>query len=91
MLVLSRKISEEVVITVGDVVIRCMVIELKNDKVRIGFDAPKDVKIHRLEIQDIVDREARQNVFNQTLHAQQKRNSGASDTPDLPAQSSGDS
>ena len=47
MLVLSRKKSETVVI---DDRIRVMVVEIRGDKVRLGFSAPNDVKIHREEI-----------------------------------------
>jgi carbon storage regulator len=47
MLVLSRKKDQFIV--VGDT-IRICVVEIRGDKVRIGVDAPKDVKIDREEI-----------------------------------------
>jgi carbon storage regulator len=47
MLVLSRKKTEEIVI--GDD-ISIMVVEIRGDKVRIGIDAPKHIKVHRKEI-----------------------------------------
>jgi len=47
MLVLSRKKSEEIVI---DDRISIMVVEIRGDKVRLGIDAPADIKIHRKEI-----------------------------------------
>ena len=52
MLVLSRKKSESVVITVGDVAITVMVVEIHSDKCRLGFEAPLAVKIHRSEVCD---------------------------------------
>lgn len=55
MLALSRKKSESVIITVGDQRIKVMVIEIRGDKVRLGFDAPKHIAIHREEIQDEID------------------------------------
>jgi carbon storage regulator len=47
MLVLSRKKDQFIV--VGDN-IRIVVVEIRKDKVRIGVEAPKDVKIDREEI-----------------------------------------
>ncbi len=47
MLVLSRKRDEKVMI--GDDVI-ITVIEIRGDKVRLGFDAPKEVPVHREEV-----------------------------------------
>jgi carbon storage regulator CsrA len=56
---LSRKASEVVQITVPastePQVIRVMVVEVRGDKARIGFDADKSIMIHREEIQRIVD------------------------------------
>lgn len=62
MLVLSRKEGESIVINGGtryEVVVA--VVEVKRgqgkaDKVRIGINAPKDVPVHRLEIQARISR-----------------------------------
>lgn len=47
MLVLSRKLGE--VIAIGDQ-ISVTVIEVKDNRVRLGIDAPKDTRIYRQEI-----------------------------------------
>ena len=54
MLVLSRKPNESIVIR-DDIVIR--VIEIRGDKVRLGFDAPKHVPVHRHEVYEAIKRE----------------------------------
>lgn len=47
MLVLSRRVLERVIIDGGIVV---QVIEVKGDRVRLGFEAPKEIKINREEV-----------------------------------------
>jgi len=47
MLILTRRISESIVI--GDDV-KLTVLGVKGNQVRIGIDAPKDVSVHREEI-----------------------------------------
>ena len=47
MLVLSRKKNERVMIN-ND--IRVIVVEIRRDKVRLGFEAPAGVQIHREEV-----------------------------------------
>lgn len=56
MLVLSRKKDEDVVIAGGLITVK--VIEIRGDKVRLGFEAPKDVDIHRKEIFDTIQKGA---------------------------------
>lgn len=56
MLVLSRKKDEKVVIN-GNVVVT--VIEMRGDKVRLGFEAPNDVEIHRQEVLDEIQANGR--------------------------------
>ena len=47
MLILTRRISESVII--GDDV-KITVLGVKGSQVRLGIDAPKDVSVHREEI-----------------------------------------
>ena len=53
MLVLSRKKNESIIISDNIVV---TVIDIRGDRVRLGFDAPKEVRIHRREIYDAIKR-----------------------------------
>ena len=54
MLVLSRKKNESIVINKD---ITVCIVEIRGDKVRLGVEAPKDVPVHRREVQDAIDRE----------------------------------
>jgi carbon storage regulator len=47
MLVLSRKVGEEIVI---DGCIRVVIASIKGDRVRVGVCAPPDVRVDRAEI-----------------------------------------
>lgn len=51
MLVLSRKYGET--ICIGDD-IRVTVMDIRNGKIRIGIEAPKNVKVHREEVYDLI-------------------------------------
>jgi carbon storage regulator len=53
MLVLSRKKNESIVINDNIVV---TVIDIRGDKVRLGFEAPNDVPIHRREVYEAIKR-----------------------------------
>jgi carbon storage regulator len=54
MLVLSRKVNESIVIN-SEIVIT--VIEVRDDKVRLGIEAPAQVTVHRREVFDAIQRE----------------------------------
>jgi carbon storage regulator len=54
MLVLTRKAGEGIVI--GDDV-KVTVVELKGGGVRIGIEAPKSTKVHRLEVYEKIKQE----------------------------------
>jgi len=51
MLVLSRKIDENIVIG-ND--IRVYIISIKGDTVRLGIEAPKNISIHRSEVHEAI-------------------------------------
>ena len=57
MLVLTRKIGEGIII--GDD-IRITVVEVKNGGIRLGIEAPADVKIHRQEVYERIQTENRE-------------------------------
>lgn len=54
MLVLTRKAGEGIII--GDD-IKITVVELKGGGVRIGIDAPREMKVHRQEVFDKIKQE----------------------------------
>jgi carbon storage regulator len=51
MLVLSRKHNESIMI--GDDV-RVTVIDIRNDKIRLGVSAPRSIEVHRQEVYDSI-------------------------------------
>jgi carbon storage regulator len=57
MLALTRKAGERIVI--GDNVV-ITIVDIKGDNIRIGIDAPRDVKIYRGEIYDSIVQENQQ-------------------------------
>lgn len=61
MLVLSRHRDESIVInggTADEIVIT--VVDIRGDKVRLGIDAPIEIPVHRLEVQQAIERENRE-------------------------------
>jgi len=54
MLVLSRKKNERIVIG-KDVLVS--VVEIRGDKVRLGIEAPREVRVDRQEVADAIARE----------------------------------
>ena len=59
MLVLSRKKNERVVLCDkdGNIYGHVMLVELRSDKARIGFEFHEDLIIHRQEVYDAIQRE----------------------------------
>lgn len=53
MLVLPRRGGQTISIDDGRITIH--VLQLRGDHVRIGIDAPRDVSVHRGEVQECID------------------------------------
>jgi carbon storage regulator len=53
MIVFSRRVGESIVIA-DDIIVT--VVEIRDDKVRIGVEAPKEVPIHRSEVFEAIKR-----------------------------------
>ena len=56
MLILSRRVNERIII--GDS-IELSVVEIRGDQVKIGIDAPRDVKVYRQEVFEAIQEENR--------------------------------
>ncbi len=66
MLVLARKINESIVI--GDS-IQVSVIDIKGDQVKLGIDAPRQVKVYRREVHEAIQEENREAARSASLRA----------------------
>lgn len=51
-LTLGRKAQESVIIRCGDVTIEVVMVEIRGDRARLAFSAPRDVEIVRAELQE---------------------------------------
>lgn len=56
MLVLSRKRNESIVINDN---VTVTIVDIRGDKVRVGVEAPKEIPVHRREVYDAIQREAK--------------------------------
>jgi len=56
MLILSRRVNERIVI--GDDIV-VSVVEVRGDQVKLGIEAPRDVKVFRQEVYDAIQAENR--------------------------------
>jgi len=54
MLILSRRLNEKIVI--GDNIV-VSVVEVRGDQVKLGIDAPRNVKVFRQEVFDAIQEE----------------------------------
>ncbi|MFW5742159.1 MAG: carbon storage regulator CsrA [Spirochaetota bacterium] len=57
MLILARRVNESIVI--GDD-IRVTVIDIKGDQIKLGIEAPRDVKVYRREVYEAIQEENRE-------------------------------
>lgn len=55
MLVLTRKRGQSIVIQDGNIKIEVKLLEVDGNRICLGFKAPKEVRIRRSEIPDILD------------------------------------
>lgn len=56
MLILARRLNERIVI--GDS-IEVSIVEIKGDQVKLGIDAPREVKVYRHEVYQAIQEENR--------------------------------
>jgi carbon storage regulator len=57
MLILTRRVGEVVLIDKKNNNIKAVVLGVKGNQVKLGFEAPDHVSIHREEVQDRIDKE----------------------------------
>lgn len=59
MLVLSRETSEQIIINHNIVI---TIVQVRGNVVRVGIDAPREVPVHRAEIEQEVVRQGRSHI-----------------------------
>jgi carbon storage regulator len=57
MLILTRSISEKLIIDTGREVIEIVPLGVNGSQVKLGVNAPRDVEVHREEIYDRIQQE----------------------------------
>lgn len=62
MLVFTRKRNQRVTVEIGGILATVTVVEVRGDKVRLGFTGPDEVIFHRQEVYDAI------NQSNETSH-----------------------
>ena len=63
MLILTRRISESVIISDN---VKITILGVKGNQVRLGIDAPKEISVHREEIYERIQREKQGEDHNQS-------------------------
>ncbi len=67
MLILNRKIEEEIHIETPEGFIILKVVDIEGKTVKIGIDAPKKYPIFRKELLDMLDMENKESVFKKNF------------------------
>lgn len=62
MLVLSRKKNESIIIGSGEKEIKIKIIEINGNSIRLGFEAPSDISIHREEVYHAIKKDEAKNL-----------------------------
>jgi len=65
MLVLTRKVGDSVII---DGCIRVVVLRQEGDSLKLGFDAPSDVAVHRQEVYEEIQRTNQEALVRNRRH-----------------------
>jgi carbon storage regulator len=83
MLILSRKVDESIII--GDEIL-VSIVDIKGDQVKLGIQAPADVKVYRQEVYEAIQKEnvaaARTSaVLPEIKRLAGKKRSGGADRP----------
>ena len=82
MLVLSRAKDESVIMgQFGGETMRVTVLEIRGDKVRLGFKAPDETQIHREEVWVAIERERAAEACSREKAVACASQSGAADGP----------
>ncbi len=54
MLVLARKINQSIIINNS---VEVVIIDIKGDQIKLGINAPRDIKIYRKEVYDEIEKQ----------------------------------
>lgn len=69
MLILSRKVGESIIIKVGSNNIKITILESNNGTLKLGFEAPKEIKIYRSELYEEIVNQNKASVIDDITQA----------------------
>lgn len=64
MLILTRKMGQNIFIGEGDMLVTITILGVQGGQVRIGIDAPQEIKVHREEIYNKIKNQDSENLGN---------------------------
>ena len=76
MLILTRRPSERIVINENIII---EILGIKGNQVRVGIDAPRDIKVHREEIYNRINKEKSSDTSHENGYNASKRNGRCGD------------
>ena len=77
MLCIGRRLEEKIVIGDGDSKIVITVIRIDKNQVKLGFDAPPNISVHREEIYRVIKRAGGNLLFGSDALSEKPPNPGA--------------
>jgi carbon storage regulator len=68
-LILSRKVGESIIIKVGSNNIKITILESNNGTLKLGFEAPKEIKIYRSELYEEIVNQNKASIIDDITQA----------------------
>jgi len=69
LLILSRKVGESIIIKLGTNHVKMTILESNNGTLKLGFEAPKEIKIYRSELYEEIVNQNKASLIDDVIEA----------------------